>query len=129
MDIKQNLNQPRDTLQGLQKPEKNDSNWGLASLAPFSAMFLAPLGSNQPRLSRTLLRSKETLVNIGESGIVVKARWQDVLEDEKRIDVFTVTKAKSDWLDLPLPMQKATSCWYLLIYYVYYFKFTITPEI
>ena len=31
------------------------------------------------------------------------------------IDVFTVTKAKSDWLDLPLQMQKATSCRYLLI--------------
>ena len=39
--------------------------------------------------------------------------WQDVLKGEKRIDVFTVTKAKSDWLDLPL--QKVTSCRYLLL--------------
>ena len=29
--------------------------------------------------------------------------------------MFTVTKAQSDWLDLPLRMQKATSCQYLLI--------------
>ena len=28
--------------------------------------------------------------------------WQDVLKAEKFIDMFTVTKAKSDWLDLPL---------------------------
>ena len=41
--------------------------------------------------------------------------WQDVLKAEKCIHVFTVTKAKSDWLDLPLRMQKATSCRYLLI--------------
>ena len=36
--------------------------------------------------------------------------WQDVLIAEKCIDVFTVVKAKSDWLDLPLWMEKATSC-------------------
>ena len=41
--------------------------------------------------------------------------WQDVLKADKCIDVFMVTKAKSDWLDLLLRMQKATSCWYLLI--------------
>ena len=41
--------------------------------------------------------------------------WQDVLKAEKCIDVFTVMKAKSDWLDLPLQIQKATSCQYLLI--------------
>ena len=41
--------------------------------------------------------------------------WQDVLKARKRIDVLTVTKAKSDWLDSPLRMQKATSCRYLLI--------------
>ena len=34
---------------------------------------------------------------------------------ELYIDVFTVMKAKSDWLDLPLRIQKATSCRYLLI--------------
>ena len=41
--------------------------------------------------------------------------WQDVLKAEKCIDVFMVTKAKSNWLDLLLRMQKATSCRYLLI--------------
>ena len=41
--------------------------------------------------------------------------WQDVLKAEKCIDVFTVMKVKSDWLDLPLRMQKVTSCPYLLI--------------
>ena len=41
--------------------------------------------------------------------------WQDVLNAEKCIDVFMVTKAKSNWLDLLLRMQKATSCRYLLI--------------
>ena len=41
--------------------------------------------------------------------------WQDVLKAEKCIDVLTVTKAKLDWLDLPLRMHKATSCRYLLI--------------
>ena len=40
--------------------------------------------------------------------------WQDVQEAEKRIDVHG-NKAKSDWRDLPLRMQKATSCRYLLI--------------
>ena len=39
--------------------------------------------------------------------------WQDLLKAEC-IDVFTVTKANSDWLDLPLRMQ-VTSCRYLLI--------------
>ena len=39
--------------------------------------------------------------------------WQYVLKSEKRVDVFAVTKAKSDWLDLPL--QKVTSCRYLLL--------------
>ena len=32
--------------------------------------------------------------------------WQDVLKAEEYIDLFTVTKAKSDWLDLPLWMQR-----------------------
>ena len=34
--------------------------------------------------------------------------WEDVQKAEKCIDVFTETKAKFDWLDLPLRMQKAT---------------------
>ena len=51
--------------------------------------------------------------------------WQYVLKSEKRIDVFTVTKAKSDWLDLLLWMQKATSCRVL----VHFRDQTITPEI
>ena len=41
--------------------------------------------------------------------------WQDVLKAEKCIDVFTVTKATSNWLDLLLRMQNAKSCRYLLI--------------
>ena len=40
--------------------------------------------------------------------------WQDVQKAEKRSDVHG-NEAKSDWLDLPLRMQKATSCRYLLI--------------
>ena len=42
--------------------------------------------------------------------------WRDVLKAETHIDVFLVTKAKSDWLDLLLRMQKVTSCWYLLTF-------------
>ena len=42
--------------------------------------------------------------------------WQEVPKAEKCIvNVFTVRKAISDWLDLPLVMQKLTSCQYLLI--------------
>ena len=41
--------------------------------------------------------------------------WQNVLKDNKCIDVFMVMKGKSDWLDLLLRVQKATSCRYSLI--------------
>ena len=41
--------------------------------------------------------------------------WQDVLKADKCSDVFMVTKEKSNWLALPLRIQKVTSCWYLLI--------------
>ena len=55
--------------------------------------FLAPLSSTL-RLSRNLLRSEETLVNISQ-----EVQWRHlltrcILKAEKRIDVFTVTKAK-----------------------------------
>ena len=71
-------------------------------------LFLAPLSSNQPRLSQLYYGPKKhwsTSVRKCSQG----TSWQDVLKAEKCIDVFTVTKAKSDWLDLPLRMQKTTS--------------------
>ena len=98
----------------------------LSQTPHYLELFLAPLGSNQPRLSRTLLRSKKhwsTLVRKCSQG----TSWQDVLKAENRIDVFTVTKAKSDWLDLLLQKQKATSCWYLLILGSNYYSKNLTP--
>ena len=83
------------------------------------------------RLSRTVSRSPwlKSTPAISNFGYVPKKHsstsvrkcsqgtsWQDVLKAEKCIDVFAVTKAKSDWLDLPLRMQKETSCRHLLIF-------------
>ena len=48
--------------------------------------------------------------------------WQYALKSEERIDVFTVTKAKSDWLDLPVQSNK-------LPVFVTFRDQTITPEI
>ena len=96
------------------------------SNSPLLELFLAPLSSNQPRLSRTLVRSEEKFDNISRE---VQARHllTRCTEPEKCIDVFAVTKAKSDWLDLPLRMQKATSCRY---WFVSNFRDeTISPEI
>ena len=63
-------------------------------------LFLAPLSSKQPHLSRTLIRPEEAPVNISVRKCSQGTSWQDVLKAEKCIDVFTV--AQSDWLDLPL---------------------------
>ena len=77
--------------------------------------FLAPLSSNQPRLSWTLLHSKETLVNSSQKVQSLAPRDKMYWKLRKCIGVFTVKKAKPDWLDFPLRMQKGTSCHYLLI--------------
>ena len=68
------------------------------SRTPRFSLFLAQI---DPGYGQTLLRSEEILVNI-----ILEVRqstsWQDVLKADKCIDVFMVTKAKSNWLDWPL---------------------------
>ena len=85
--------------------------WTRLSRTPcYLKLLLSPLGSNQPRLSRTLLRSKETLVNISQ-----EVQSRHLLTRCTESWKMLVTKAKSDWLDLLLRMQTATSCRNLLI--------------
>ena len=43
--------------------------------------------------------------------------------------MFTVTNAKSDWLNLPLRMQKATNCRYSLILGIKPLPFTVTISV
>ena len=78
-----------------------------------STRFSLSLAQIDPGYRQTLLRSEEILVNI-----ILEVRqstsWQDVLKADKCIEVFMVTKAKSNWLDLPLVNFKDQ---------------TITPEI
>ena len=88
---------------------------GLLSRTPcYLELFLTPLSSNHPGYLELYYGLKEhwsTSARKCSQG----TSWQDVLKAEKCIDVFTVTEGKSDWLDLPLWTQKATSCRYLLI--------------
>ena len=65
-------------------------------------------------LSRTLLRSEETLVDISEEvqPMHLLTRCTESWQMYWRVHG---NEAKSNWLDLLLRMQKATSCRYLLI--------------
>ena len=85
----------------------------LSRIPCYLELFLPPLISNQPRYLELYYVPKKhwsTSVRKCSQG----TSWQ-VLRVEKCIDVFLVSKAKSNWLDLLLRMQKATSCRSLLI--------------
>ena len=75
---------------------------------------LSPWLKSTPAISNFVTFRRNTGQH--QSGSAVKAPPDKMYwKAEKCIDVFLVTKAKSNWLDLLLRMKKATSCRYLLI--------------
>ena len=71
-------------------------------------LFLAPLSSNQPRFFKTPGNCLKNLVNIFRKR--QKGTSWEVYPLKAEKCVGGITERKSDWLDLPLWIQKVTIC-------------------